>query len=313
MTNGWGRTAADMLDGGTPNELLGRTSWTTGFATLDTTLGGGLHAGELTLLGGAQGLGKTTLALQMARSIARSGGRAAYVCYEHTEEELLARLLLMESGLLAPFDEPLPRHALRGGDLSPDDERRLSEAGASVRKYGERLRLVRGWGRSGQGGLDAVADALDGAALFVDYLQKVPTDRPAADEDERVTVVVERLKDIALTRDVPVVAIVASDKSGLATGRMRLRDLRGSTALAYEADVALLLNDKMSVVARHHLVYGSPDAARFPEYVVCTVEKNRSGRAGVDLELRKRFSHGHFEPADRLVAERLVDDRVYVD
>ena len=312
MTGSIGRTAAQLLDAAGPRQLLDPTAWTTGFAALDGYLDGGLHSGELTLLGGAQGLGKTTMALQMARSLARAGGSAVYVCYEHVEEEVLARLLLMEAGLAAPYDEPLPRRALRGGATADDEARKLAAATEEVRKYGDRLRLLRGSG-SDVAGLDRLVASLDGAALFVDYLQKVPSTRPEMAEDERVTEIVERLKDAALAASVPVVAIVAADKSGVGAGRTRLRDLRGSTALAYEADVALLLNDKQRVVARHHLMYGSPDAARFPDYVVCSIEKNRSGKAGVDLELRKRFAHGCFDPDDRLVSETLVDERVYTE
>ena len=53
-----------------------------GFGLLDKTIGGGLRAGELMLIGGAQGTGKTTMAMQMARNVA-SGGQAnvLYVCF----------------------------------------------------------------------------------------------------------------------------------------------------------------------------------------------------------------------------------------
>lgn len=45
----------------------------TGFVPLDKTLGGGVRPGELTLIGGAQGTGKTTMAMQMARNMAAFG------------------------------------------------------------------------------------------------------------------------------------------------------------------------------------------------------------------------------------------------
>ncbi len=71
-----------------------------GFTPLDKTIGGGLRPGELLLIGGAQGTGKTTMALQMARNIA-SGGQAnvLYICFEHDEQYLLNRLIAMESAL----------------------------------------------------------------------------------------------------------------------------------------------------------------------------------------------------------------------
>ena len=71
-----------------------------GFTPLDKTIGTGLRAGELLLIGGAQGTGKTTMALQMARNIA-SGGQAnvLYICFEHDEAYLMTRLIAMESAL----------------------------------------------------------------------------------------------------------------------------------------------------------------------------------------------------------------------
>ena len=71
-----------------------------GFTPLDKTIGGGLRAGELLLIGGAQGTGKTTMSVQMARNIVM-GGQASvlYVCYEHDEEYLLNRIIAMESAL----------------------------------------------------------------------------------------------------------------------------------------------------------------------------------------------------------------------
>jgi replicative DNA helicase len=72
----------------------------TGFSPLDSYLHGGLRVGELFLLGGAQGVGKSTWALQLARHVAAGGhGRVLYVCYEHPEEFLLERLIAMESAL----------------------------------------------------------------------------------------------------------------------------------------------------------------------------------------------------------------------
>jgi len=72
-----------------------------GFGLLDKTIGGGLRAGELLLIGGAQGTGKTTMALQMARNVASSGqANVLYVCFEHEEQYLLNRLMALESALV---------------------------------------------------------------------------------------------------------------------------------------------------------------------------------------------------------------------
>ena len=122
------------------------------------------------------------------------------------------------------------------------------------------------------------------------------------------------LKDLALSRGVPVFAITASDAAGIAAGkRLRTENLRGASALAYEADVVLVLNEKYDVVARHHLMYGATNAERFRAYAVLSIEKNRGGMARVDMEFRKRFEQARFERTGTMVEEQLVDERVFVE
>ena len=133
-------------------------------------------------------------------------------------------------------------------------------------------------------------------------------------EEERITYVVEQLKDLALSLEVPVLAIVAAEKASLVAGkRMRVHDLRGLSALAYEADVVLILNDKYDVVARHHLVYHLDNAERFRQWVVLTIEKNRSGIDKVEPEFMKRFEQGRFGARGRVVQEQLIEERIFVD
>lgn len=302
----------------------------TGFELLDTYLGGGLRAGELVLLGGPQGLGKTTFALQLMRNAVVAGESAVYFSFEHDAPTLLERLVALEAGELAGLDA-LPMRRIREameaqGPLTGDLADRLAgapggpQAVAAVRAYAPRLHVHRSTGTSTdlaeiRRTVDEVTTATGRAPLVVvDYLQKVAVPLGPQGEDERVTVVVEGLKDLALDRSVPVLAVVAADKEGLVAGkRLRVSNLRGSSALAYEADVVLVLNDKYDVVARHHLVYDVGSAERFRSWVVLTIEKNRSGLDKVDLEFRKRFEQSRFEADGQPVAEQLVDERVYTE
>ena len=133
-------------------------------------------------------------------------------------------------------------------------------------------------------------------------------------EEERITVVAEGLKDLALRLQCPIIAIVAAEREGLVAGkRLRVNNLRGSSALAYEPDVILLMNDKYDVVARHHLVFDVGNAERFRSWAVMTIEKNRSGLDKIDLEFQKHFEQGRFERKGNVVSEQLVDERVFVD
>jgi len=322
------QSLADVLRGADDALRAGLSAaprvWPTGFTALDTYLGGGLRAGELTLLGGPQGLGKTTFALQAMRNIAAAGGSAVYFSFEHEEEMLLERLLCIEAAAAAGADamSMAAVHKAMAADPSAkgltDRLARLpggSEALAGVQEWGPRLLVRRCGSATTMADIAATVDSVTGdrPVVVVDYLQKIAGSTPGV-EDERVTAVVQDLKDLALRCELPVLSIVAADKEGIAEGRrLRIQHLRGSTALAYEADVVLIMNDKFDVVARHHLVYNVGNAERFRDWVVVTIEKNRSGLDRIDLEFEKQFAQGRFEPAGQVVGEQLVDERVFVE
>src|SRR5437867_10962636 len=154
-------------------------------------------------------------------------------------------------------------------------------------------------------------DPSSNVVLFVDYLQKVAVHPEPPVESEKVTRTTEALKDLALTMKIPVVCVVAADKEGLKSRRLRLHHLRGSSALAYEADVALILNNKFDTVSKVHLAYDPVRAETFKDWVVFTIEKNRGGPNLLDIEFKKHFLHYRFNPDGGLVAEKLIAERVY--
>jgi replicative DNA helicase len=303
--------------------------WPTGFRPLDAYLSGGLRSGELALVGGPQGFGKTTFVLQVLRNVVEQGGYGLYLSYEHDHHTVLERLIALEAGLLlgpAAVSQRRIREALealdgRRGTLAHRlaDSPAGPEAVAKVASYADRLFFHRA--NSTQTDVAAISRQMRQVAeisgdlpyVVVDYLQKVAVPGGSDREEERVTVVAEGLKDLALDSKVPIVAIVAAERTGLVAGkRLRVHDLRGSTALAYEPDVILLLNDKYDVVARHHLVYDLGNADRFRGWAVLTIEKNRSGLDRIDLEFRKLFDQSRFDADGQTVAEQLVDERVFL-
>jgi len=129
-----------------------------GFTPLDKTIGTGLRAGELLLIGGAQGTGKTTMALQMARNIA-SGGQAnvLYLCFEHDEPYLLNRLIAMESALahlphktgaikIQDVRKEIVGSWMAEGAVAPQltNNPRLRPSLDRIARYGQNLFLLRG-------------------------------------------------------------------------------------------------------------------------------------------------------------------------
>jgi len=93
----------------------------TSVAELDLVLGGGLVTGSLVLLGGEPGIGKSTLLLQVADAIGRSGDRVLYVCGEESPQQvgLRARRLGATSAgvsLLPEIDITAVEAAVRAGN-----------------------------------------------------------------------------------------------------------------------------------------------------------------------------------------------------
>jgi DNA repair protein RadA/Sms len=81
-----------------------RTS--TGIGELDRVLGGGLVAGSLVLLGGEPGIGKSTLLLQTAEALGRTGTDVLYVCGEESPEQVALRARRL--GATSPHVSLLP-------------------------------------------------------------------------------------------------------------------------------------------------------------------------------------------------------------
>ena len=300
------------------------TPFPTGFEPLDSVLNGGLHAEDLVLVGGRPGIGKTVATLQWAREVAIAGREAVYACYEHGEDALAARLLSLELGEIAG-EEDVPaldklRRLMRELTLGARSLRDVVDAhplAASAyevfHSYADRLLLLRASTHTGLADLATLVGGRSGdtAVLFVDYLQKVPVDLAMLEESERVTRVAGGLKELALAHNIAVVAAVAADRDGLLARRLRLHHLRGSTALAHDADVVVTLNEKWNAVSKTHLAYDATRARTYRQWAVFSIEKNRDGPALVDLEFRKDFANYRFESHGSFVAEQLVDDVLF--
>ncbi len=311
----------------------------TGFDPLDGFIGGGLRKTELVLLGGAQGIGKTIATLQVARNIAmRPDQYVFYLSYEHTEMHLMHRLLCLES--VNPPEIDLSR-GLKLRDLYSiivaqrakgfmgredgssslqailKENPKTAPSLARIARYADRMILVKASPavttlRAIKEMTARLADATGGnVVVFVDYLQKIAVhpERPR-DENDKVTIIVEGLKDIALSLDVPVWSIVAADREGLKSKRIHLFHLRGSSALDYESDIAIIMNNKYQIMTKDHVSFNPYAAKQFRDWVVFTVEKNRAGKAMQDMEFQLHGQHFAFDPRGQKVQQQLIDDKV---
>ncbi|MFN8456124.1 MAG: DnaB-like helicase C-terminal domain-containing protein [Anaerolineae bacterium] len=312
-----------------------------GFDQIDRLIGGGLRKTELVLLGGPQGIGKTITALQMARNLAfNEATYAFYISYEHSEIHLLNRLICQES--IDPTKDDVSA-GIRLKDLHNivvskrarewvrnegnvglqqilSQHPKTAKAMETINRYADRLILMKA--SPAVTTLNAIrdmtrqiVDATGGkVALFIDYLQKVAIyPERAADENDKVTIIVEGLKDMAMTLNIPVIAIVASDREGLRSKRMHLYHLRGSSALDYECDIAIIMNNKFHILSKDHVSFNPYKSDSYRDWVVFTLEKNRAGRAMIDVEFQMRPQHFCFNPKGNLVEQKLIDEKIIVE
>jgi len=62
-----------------------------GIEEFDRVLGGGIVAGSLVLIGGAPGIGKSTIVIQMADKLSKNGGKVLYISGEESERQIKMR------------------------------------------------------------------------------------------------------------------------------------------------------------------------------------------------------------------------------
>src|ERR1035437_2763133 len=183
------------------DEDAGAKVWPSGFTALDVALAGGFRSGELALLGGAPGLGKTTFALQVARNLIASDYSVVYFSFEHDNHSLLERLIVLEAADIAGIGAlrlPAVREAFNG---SHSVDRMMAgrlagteggeQAVQTLQGYSSRLHLHRSSGA--ETNVEAMREVIEsirehtGQRVFVivDYLQKVQAAAPSAEVDRK--------------------------------------------------------------------------------------------------------------------------------
>lgn len=211
----------------------------TGFAEIDNKLSG-LQKSDLIILAARPSMGKTSLALDIARQTAVAHNTPVGIfSLEMSSQQLVDRMLAAESNVDA--------WKLRTGRLSREEDfasirqslDRLSkapifiddQAGNNIlkmRSVARRLKSEKGLG-----------------LLVVDYLQlMVPTNSKNSDNlVQQVTEISRSLKNLARELNIPVLALSqlsrAVEQRG---GRPRLSDLRDSGSIEQDADVVMFIH-----------------------------------------------------------------------
>jgi replicative DNA helicase len=236
-----------------------------GFPSLDKMLGGGFRRGDLTILGGDAGSGKSALALAFALRAAAQGARTAFLSTEMTIERLLERIIAIEAR--TRIDD------LRQGAL---DEMTRANAGAVAVKLRERLPILELVPPASVKPLPAFIDELPDIDLMViDSLTGLASGDSGVALDQELAVFVRELKRTALDREVALIATAPLPHLGARDDRRpTLDDFGAFGSVKQLADIVLAL-------FREDMYQPGRDIAGATELLV---RKNRNGPTGyVDL------------------------------
>ena len=237
----------------------------TGFKDLDTLLSG-LQKSDLIILAARPSMGKTTLALDIARMSAILHDKAVGIfSLEMSSQQLVDRLLSAESRVNA--------WNLRTGRLTADKE--FSQLRDSLDKLSKAKIFIDDQPGNSIVRMKAVSRRLKAEKgldlIIVDYLQLMTTSKNYDSMVNQVTEISRSLKSLAKELDVPVLALSQLSRAVESRGgRPRLSDLRDSGSIEQDADVVMFL----------HREDKGKDESEKTNIVEIMVEKHRNGPTG---------------------------------
>ncbi len=208
----------------------------TGLSSLDVKLAG-MQDSNLLVLAARPGLGKTTLALNIALNVVlKEKVPVGFFSLEMSKEELVDRLLVGQADI--------DSWRLKTGRLSDDDYRRLTESmgvltdaplfiddtpGSTILEMRSKARKLKA-----EKGL---------RFLIVDYLQLASAGRRFESRVQEVSFISQGLKNLARELKIPVLALSQLSRAVEQRGskKPQLADLRESGAIEQDADIVMFL------------------------------------------------------------------------
>lgn len=254
----------------------------TGLAAVDKALDGGLHSG-LAVLGAVSAMGKTTLMLQLADTIAAQGRSVLFVTIEMSRWELLGKSFVRGTTERA--------RALLDGKVAPTKVRRLVKV--YERSTGGRVNI---WEPDGpltpvalrQKVADLCAESGEPPVIFLDYLQLMAPEKAGMTEKQTTDAAVAELKQLARQYDTPVITASSLNREAYRPGSTEptLSAFKESGSVEYSADLLLVLKYRP----------GQEESTDTRRQLELHVLKNRFGSSGVKIPLE-------YTPAEELFSD----------
>lgn len=253
-----------------------------GYPALDSATGG-ICPGQLVILAGRPGMGKSAFAGNVAENVAESGAATLYVSLEMPALELTHRVACTRARVNG--------HQAKNGFISTDERRRLVQAVNELSQLPLFIDDAPGRNMTEIASLARRMKREDDLALIViDYLQLIEPENRRDPREQQVAQIARRLKLLAREVDVPVICLAQLNREAekRTDHRPRLADLRESGAIEQDADMVWFVH-------RDDYYRSDPDTHDGKADVI--IAKQRSGDfADVKLNFAKAWTL--FEPAD---------------
>jgi replicative DNA helicase len=211
----------------------------TGLLDLDKMIAG-FHAGEMAIIAGRPGAGKTTLALNISEKVAVSGIPVLFYSLEMAQEAVAISLVASHA--------EVPLYKIRGGTTSQEERVKLVLAGSKISAMP--IYFYAGAGSTIQELINLVtADIVrfKFGLVIVDYVGLLQVGKEkirVESKQQEVAAISARLKGLAIKLGIPLIAISQLSRAieMRADSTPKLSDLRDSGALEQDADLVLIIH-----------------------------------------------------------------------
>ncbi len=267
-------TAPDIDTGaeGSPQESVHHVL--SGFTGLDELLGG-FQRSDLIIVAGRPSMGKTSLALNIARNAAvDQKACVALFSLEMAQEPLVLRLLSDEARI--------DTKRIRLGSHSEDEERRIMDATGVLSEApiyiddSPRLRVVEMRSKARRLFYERGVNL-----IIVDHLGLMQGEGRVENRVQEISYISRSLKTIARELKVPVLAVSQLSRAveWRASHRPQLSDLRDSGSIEQDADVVMFIYRDEYYATKEEWQQEHPDE-KYPPPAEIIVAKHRNGPTG---------------------------------
>ncbi len=282
----------DVLDNWGNRKKGTLTGVPTGYYDLDNILSG-LQDSDLIICAGRPSMGKTALALSIARNAALEyGHRVGIFSLEMSNTQLVERLITSEARV--------DSHLVRTGRLPKNEWKRLAQAAGPLSEAeiyiddsaGLNIMDLRAKARQ----LKAEHDV---QLIIVDYIQLLHAGSKIESRQQEISFISRSLKALAKDLNIPILALSQLSRAveNRTDHRPIMSDLRESGAIEQDADVILFIYRKY--------VYSKNEEDKGLGEII--VAKHRNGPTGlVDISFISQYAK--FENLSRIQSDFVPDD-----